>query len=129
LEIKMSGKIEVHKITKWMIEVVTACILIYLAIRHMDIIAFGISWLVDLTLPLLTGMVMALILNVPMRPIESCLHFKKESIKRPIAIVLSLVFVLGIFWGIALLVIPEIVNTARLTAQVVMSALDQAASW
>lgn len=112
-----------------MIGVVTACILIYLAIRHIDMIAMGISWLIHLTFPILLGIIMALVLNVPMRPIEKHLHLKHQNAKRPFAIILSLVLVLGIFTGVALLVIPEIADAVRLTAQIVMSGIDQAASW
>lgn len=122
-------KIRIHKITKWMIGVVTACILIYLAIRHIDMIAMGISWLIHLTSPILLGIIMALVLNVPMRPIEKHLQLKHQKAKRPFAIILSLVLVLGIFTGVALLVIPEIADAVRLTAQIVMSGIDQAASW
>lgn len=129
MEINITDKAKIRKITKWIIGVVTACILIYLAIRHLDMIAVGISWLVGITFPILLGIVMALVLNVPMRPIEKHLHIKKEKAKRPLAIVLSLVLVLGIFTGIAFLVIPEIVDTIRLVAQIVMSGIDQAASW
>lgn len=129
MEINITDKTKLRKITKWIIGVVTACILIYLAIRHLGMIAVGISWLVNITFPILLGIVMALVLNVPMRPIEKHLHIKKEKAKRPLAIVLSLVLVLGIFTGIAFLVIPEIVDTIRLVAQIVMSGIDQAASW
>lgn len=122
-------KIRIHKITKWMIGVVTTCILIYLSIRHIDMIAMGISWLIHLTSPILLGIIMALILNVPMRPIEKHLHLKHQKAKRPLAIILSLVLVLGIFTGVAFLVIPEIADAVRLTAQIVMSGIDQAASW
>lgn len=129
MEIKISGKTEPRKITKWLIGVVTACILIYLAVRHLDMIASGVVWLVNLTLPLWVGIIMALVLNVPMRPIERHLHLKKERARRPIAILLSLALVLGLFIGVAFLVVPEIANTIRLMAQVVMSGIDQAASW
>lgn len=129
MEINITDKTKLRKITKWIIGVVTACILIYLAIRHLGMIAVGISWLVNITFPILLGIVMALVLNVPMRPIEKHLHIKKEKAKRPVAIVLSLVLVLGIFTGIAFLVFPEIVDTIRLVAQIVMSGIDQAASW
>lgn len=122
-------KIRIHKITKWMIGVVTVCILIYLAIRHIDMIARGISWLIHLTFPILLGIIMALVLNVPMRPIEKHLHLKHQKAQRPLAIILSLVLVLGIFTGVAFLVIPEIADAVRLTAQIVMSGIDQAASW
>ncbi len=129
MEINITDKTKIRKITRWIIGVVTACILIYLAIRHLDMIAVGIKWFINVTFPILLGMVMALILNVPMRPIERHLHIKKEKAKRPLAIVLSLVLVLGIFIGIAFLVIPEIVDTIHLVAQIVMSGIDQAASW
>lgn len=129
MEIDRIDKKKIRRITKWVIGVVTACILIYLAIRHLDMVAAGISWLVRITFPILLGIVMALILNVPMRPIEEHLHLKKARAKRPLAIVLSLVLILGIFIGIAFLVIPEIVNTIRLVGEIVMSYIDQAASW
>ena len=69
MEINITDKTKLRKITKWIIGVVTACILIYLAIRHLGMIAVGISWLVNITFPILLGIVMALVLNVPMRPI------------------------------------------------------------
>lgn len=126
LEIKITDKVKIRKITKWLIGVVTACILIYLAIRHLDIIASGISWLVHIMLPILLGVVMAFILNVPMRPIEKHLRLKYEKAKRPLAILLSLALVLGIFTGVAFLVIPEIVDAVRLVAQIILSGIDQA---
>lgn len=126
MEIKITDKIKIRKITKWLIGVVTACILIYLAIRHLDMIAAGISWLINIMFPLLSGVIMAFILNVPMRPIEKHLHSRHEKSKRPFAIFLSLVLVLGIFTGVAFLVLPEIVNAVRLVAQIILSCIDQA---
>lgn len=126
MEIKITDKIKIRRITKWLIGVVAACSLIYLAIRHLDRIAAGIAWLVDIMFPVLLGVIMAFILNVPMRPIERHLHIKREKVKRPLAIFLSLVFVLGIFTGVALLVIPEIMNAVRLVAQIILSGIDQA---
>ncbi|MDO4327224.1 MAG: AI-2E family transporter [bacterium] len=116
------------EIAKWIIGVVTACILIYLAIRHIDIVAVGITWIVNILSPILLGIILALVLNVPMQPIENHLRLKKEKARRPLAIILSLLLILGIFVGVAFLVIPEITNTVRLTAQIVMSGIDQAAS-
>ena len=126
MEKKINDKLKILKITKWLIGVVTACILIYLAIRHLDMIAAGISWLVNIMFPLLSGVIIAFILNVPMHPIEKHLHLKHEKSKRPLAIFLSLVLVLGIFTGVAFLVLPEIVNAVRLVAQIILSGIDQA---
>lgn len=129
MEIDLSEKIKIRRITKWVIGVATACIVIYLTIRHLDVIAAGISWLADITFPILLGIVIALILNVPMRPIEKHLPIKKEKVRRSIAIAFSLALVFGIFIGIAFLVIPEIVEAVRLGAEIIMSGLDQAAFW
>ena len=49
--------------SKWIIGVVAACILIYLGVRHIHVIASAVSWLANLFLPMLIGLVMALILN------------------------------------------------------------------
>ena len=100
-----------------------------LPICHLDRIAAGISWLANILFPILLGVVMAFILNVPMRPIEKHLHLKHKKAKRPFAIFLSLVLVLGIFIGVAFLVIPEIVDAVRLVAQIIMSGIDQATFW
>lgn len=124
----MNDKLDVKKMTKWLIGVVTACILIYLAIRHLDVIVAGISWLVQTVFPILLGILFALILNVPLRPIEKHLRMKKEKARRPLAVLLSLMLVLGIFTGVAFLVLPEIGNAIRLLAQIVLSGIDQAAS-
>lgn len=126
MEIKITDKIKIRKITKWLIGVVTACILIYLAIRHLNMIAMGISWLVNIMFPILLGVVMAFILNVPMRPIEKHLHLKHKKAKRPLTIFLSLLLISGIFTGVAFLVIPEIVDAVRLVAQIILSGIDQA---
>lgn len=57
-------KIKIRKITKWMIGVVTACILIYLAIRHIDMIAMGIAWLIHAWFPEKTGVHLVHIVSV-----------------------------------------------------------------
>ena len=126
MEINITDKIKIRKLTKWLIGVVTACILIYLGMRHLNMIAAAISWLVKIMFHLLLGVVMAFVLNVPMRPIEKHLRLKHKKAKRPLAIFLSLVFVLGIFTGVAFLVLPEIVGAVRLVAQIILSGIDQA---
>lgn len=119
-------EIKMKELTKWIVRVVTACILIYLAIRHLDKIAAAISWLIHIMLPLLLGVAMAFVLNVPMCPIEKHLRVKHKKAKRPLAILLSLVFIAGIFTGVAFLVLPEIANAIRLAAQIILSGIDQA---
>ena len=114
-------------LSHWIIGTFTCCILIYLSFRHISSIAGAISWLVTLAKPLLFGIMFALILNVPMRFIEELLQ-QKTTIKngiRPLSILLALALVLGIFIGIAVLVIPELLDAVKLLIQIAVSGLDQ----
>lgn len=119
-------------ISKWLIGIFTACILIYLGAGHMNIIANAISWLVNLVFPLLLGSILALIFNVPMRPIEKHLFSKStnpkvQHLRRPLAIVLSFVLIFGIFTGIAFLVIPELIDAIKIIASNITSLMDDLA--
>lgn len=116
-------------ISKWIIGTFTSCILIYLAIRHIASIANIAMWVCSLISPLLIGFMLSLILNVPMTSIEGLLaktRFKKGS--RPLSILLSLLLVLGIFVGVSLLVIPELINAVTLIIQIATQVLEQMAS-
>lgn len=122
------------QLAKWVIGVIAACILIFLGIRYISSIAAAVSWLVHLVRPLLIGVVLALILNVPLGMFEGRLFSKKPTPKklrarRPLAIVLSLVLVFGIFVGVAVLVIPEFVAAVRVIASMLLSTMDQLAAF
>ena len=119
-------------ISKWLIGIFTACILIYLSAGHMSTIGKALSWLFNLVFPLFLGSIFALILNVPMRPIEKHLFRKKKGLKfqkarRPLAILLSLILILGIFIGIAFLIIPELINAIKIVIESIGSGMDQLA--
>ncbi|MGM9557212.1 MAG: AI-2E family transporter [Oscillospiraceae bacterium] len=122
------------QLAKWVIGVIAACILIFLGARYISSIAAAVSWLVHLVRPLLIGVVLALILNVPLGMFERRLFSKKPTPKklrarRPLAIVLSLVLVFGIFVGVAVLVIPEFVAAVRVIASMLLSTMDQLAAF
>jgi len=115
---------------KWVIGVTTACILIYLGLRRINAVTAGIVWFLNIVKPLLFGIVFALILNVPMGFIEQKLLSDKRfsKIRRPLSIVLSLLFIIGLLSGIAILVIPELADAIKLLVQIVtefVNELDQ----
>lgn len=116
-----------RKAAKWVIGVVSACILVYLGLRHMGMIAEAVGWLANLLKPLLLGGILALILNVPMSMIETRLLKKLRRGKRPLAILLALILVVGIFVGVAFLVIPELLEAITLIVQIVRDGLEQLA--
>ena len=119
---------------KWIIGIITSCILIFLAVRYISAIAYAVSWVIDLIYPLIPGLVLSLILNVPLRFMEKHLFTKKptprkEKAKRPLAILLSLILVIGIFTGIAVLVIPELVSAVTVVVTSITNGLEQMATF
>ena len=110
------------KLTKWILGIATACILIYLGVQNIDFVGNAVSWCTKIIMPLLLGIFFALILNVPVCFFERHL-FKKskkeiaQKMKRPIAIVLALVLIGGVFAGIVGLVIPELISAVKIIIQ------------
>lgn len=120
------------QISKWVIGIVAPCILIFLAVRYVSAIAMAVKWLFDLFLPLLIGAILALILNVPLRFIERHLFRKKptprkKKLRRPLAILLSILLVLSIFVGVAFLVIPELARGVVTVVSKISGELDKLA--
>ena len=67
---------------------------------------------VGILTPFLLGGVMAFVLNVPMRAIERILPVKKESqFRRPLSLVLTFVFVIGILLVVTFVVLPQLFDT------------------
>ena len=123
-----------RQIAKWIIGVFTICILIFLGLRHIDHVANAFIWLKQLLKPLWIGVILALFLNVPLGFIERHLFKKrptprKEKLRRPLAILLSIALVLGIFIGAAFLVLPELVDAVGIVISSVMNGMDQLAAF
>lgn len=123
-----------RKLARWIIGIVAACILIFLAARYLPSVAKAVSWLADLLRPLLIGVIFALVLNVPMRFIERHLFrrrptARKTRARRPLAVLLSLILVLGIIIGVAVLVIPELVSAVSMVFSAAIDVLGQVAAW
>lgn len=118
-----------RQISKWVIATAAVCCLIFLGIRYVGVIAASIKWGTGLVQPLLIGLILALMLNVPMSFVEKRL-LKKSNLqkgKRPLSILLALILVLGIFIGISFLVIPELVEAAKLIITIITGGIDQLA--
>lgn len=110
------------KLSKWLIGIATACILIFLGVQNMSVVAGAVSWVAGLIMPLILGCAFALILNVPMRFFESHLWSKTKKpvlckLRRPLAFLISLVLIIGILVGVIWLVIPELVDAVKVIAQ------------
>ena len=109
-----------RQLAKWVVGVVSACILVYLCLRHVASLAAAVSAVYQVIKPLVLGIILALFLNVPMSFIEERLLKKyKGKGKRPIAILLSLLLVFGILVGVAFLVVPELVEAIKLLVEII----------
>ena len=120
------------ELTKWAVGTVAACILIFLGVRYISAIAIAVEWLYGLVKPLLIGTLLAMILSVPLDFIEKHLFRRKstpskEKARRPVAILLSLLLVIGIFAGIAVLVIPELTGAISIVVSSITGAMEQLA--
>ena len=71
-------------ISRWIIGIVSVCVLIYLGVRHISQLAFAVSYVFSLIAPLCIGLFFALMLNLPMRFFEKKLFAKcrNEKIRR-----------------------------------------------
>ncbi len=117
------------KLTRWVLTIATCCILIYLGIKNVGTIAGAAKWVLDLFMPLSLGVFFALILDVPVRFFEThlCKSAKKERTKkimRPLAMILSIILILGIFVGIFGLVIPELIEAVKIIVDGIIEVVN-----
>lgn len=116
-------------LTRWIIGVAAACIVIFLGVQNIHVVASAVSWCAGLVTPLLVGCAFALILNVPMRFFEAHLwqNTKKtvlKKLRRPMAFIISLIAIIGILVGVVWLVIPELVGALKVIAQGAMDFVN-----
>ena len=121
------------RITKWILGIATAIILIFLGVQNISHVANAFNYAVGLLMPLLIGVVIAVILNVPMRFFEMQL-FKitknkdLQKLGRPLAFLLSLVLIVGIIAGIIRLVIPELASAVSIIVDGAIDAINKLSS-
>ena len=88
-----------------------AGIIILLIMYSKQVYEWGI-FLLKVAQPFIMGGAFAFVLNIPMRQIEK-IHFGKYRIKRGFSILLTLLFVIGIFTLIGFTVVPQLGITIR----------------
>lgn len=91
------------KLAWWFIGIAAACILIFLGVQNIDVVAKAVSRCAGPVSPLILGFAFALVLNVPMRffeaPMEKTSNPFLQKLRRPIAFVTALIPVVGGFIG------------------------------
>ncbi len=118
------------KLTWWIIEIATICILIFFVSQNTNVISDAISSIIEIISPLLSGLIIALILNVPMKFFESHLWMNTKNkalqkVRKPISFIISLVLIIGILTLIICLVIPELIGAAKVIVQGTYNLIDK----
>lgn len=113
---------KVRRLSRWIISIATACILIFIGVQSIGSITDAISWITTLIMPLILGFAFALILNVPMCFFESHIWSNSQKpflqkLRRPISYIISLILIIGILVGLISLVIPELVDAVKIIVQ------------
>ena len=119
-------------LSRWIIGIVSVCVLVYLGVRHVSQIASAVSYVFSLIAPMCIGLFFALMLNLPMRFFErklfsSCRNIHLKRAGRGLSILLALATILGILIGLAVLVVPEVIEAVSVLGSQILSTVDQLA--
>ena len=108
-------------------------VLFYVGVQRIESVAAGFSFVVSIVFPFLLGAAMAFILNVPLSFMEKRLFSKTKGkakkLKRPICLVLAILFVVAILWIVLLVVIPEVASTVASLSVNIEAALIKLQRW
>ena len=100
----------------------------YCAIQHLDTVAGAVAWLLGILAPFLLGGAIAFVLNVPMRAIERHLLQKSrraDKLRRPLALVLTLIAVVGVLTLASCVIGPGIGDAVRSIAGQIPAAFER----
>lgn len=97
-------------------------VLLAVALTHLADIGDAISWIFSVLSPIIVGLCLAFVLNVIMSVIEKRLLFKLDTskkkalrkLKRPLAIILTLIIAIGFVTGIVAIVYPTLRESVEL---------------
>lgn len=108
--------------------IVLAGVSAYVGLQHLDLLAGGLLWVRDLVWPFLLGGAIAFVLNVPMRKIEQNVFPNTKSmatLRRPMAYLLTLLFVLGILTLAVLVIVPGVGDALTMLGDQIPAALQR----
>ena len=91
--------------------IIFAVVAVVVGINYRSVLELAAA-LIKMILPFLIGMVIAFILNVPMRKIESYIYPGREKRwKRPFSLAAAILAVMGVMLVVILVVVPELFRT------------------
>lgn len=113
---------------KHLMQIIAFAILLYCGIEHFRVVVAVFQFILGILMPFLIGGAIAFVLNVPMKKIEKHLftgNKKMDSLRRPLAYVLTLLCVIGMLTLAMVVVIPELGNTITLLMEQIPVAIKE----
>ena len=98
----------------------------YAALQHLGALVVVLRQVIGMLSPLLLGGAIAFVLNVPMRAIERHLfpqNKKAAKLRRPLALILTLLAVIGVLTLAVLVILPGVTEAAQSVAAQIPDAL------
>ena len=116
--------------TRWVVGLGVSAVVIYFALKNFDVLGDIFLHIFGIFLPLILGLAFAMILNVPMSLLEKKLFRKTkrpflQKLRRPLAILLSILLIFSILAGIVWLIIPELIRAIRIVAEHLIEWIDR----
>ena len=114
--------------------VLGGCVVLYWVLCNLALLAGALGALAGVLFPLTLGFCIAFVLNVPMRFLERHLfrHTKNKvlnRLRRPLCILISLLFILAVLTAVFWLVVPELINAFVVLANTVPPFVSQITAW
>ncbi len=112
--------------------IIFSCILFYLGIKNIGIVADSVRSVIGVVSPFILGAAIAFILNVPMTRIEYWLFHRTirlEKGRRALSFVLTLALVIGVIIIAMYIIIPQIAETLQSIATQLPDAFNAAQDW
>lgn len=118
------------KLALWIIGIIAVCSLIFLGVQNIGTVAGAVKWVIKLLSPFVIGCGIALVLDVPLQFFERHLFAKTKKklllkIKRPLSFGISIFIILGILFGVIMLVIPELVDAIKVIVGIVTDFVNR----
>ena len=133
-------KIEIpinNKTFRYAVLLVAFGVLFYSFIQHISVVANAAKWVFGLFLPLVIGFCIAFVINAILVPVEKNWEriFKKSKgklkikLKRPVCLVISILFLLGMIFAVIFMIVPEFIKTGYNFINMLPSYIHNLENW
>ena len=112
--------------------IICSCILFYLAVKNIGLIAGAAGSIIDVLFPFILGAAIAFIINVPMTRIEYWLFHRTSRLqkgRRPVSFLVTLALVIGVIIIAMYIIIPQLAQTMQTIARQLPDAFNAAQDW